>query len=1227
MPEVALREKVKEEGLARMFPSLGLTNPAAIGEETTPSFGLPRFSVKASYVNTERPSRRGPELTWKYARCDKSLAARRRAEGLHISTLYKRKADKVRPVDSSDTGGQVPGGRDDWKARAWARLEGIAKDNTDTQSECHGILIPRTTRTPVGTRLTEERASRLIIGDGVLPDEKRLLLQCLMNREAALAWTFAEMGRISEEVAPPQEIRTVPHKAWQAASFPIPRAIRDRIGTKLQERLDAGVYERCEGPYRNPWFAVKKKNGDFRLVNAAMNINAVTIRDATLPPSADEFSEHVAGMVVSSLIDWFSGYDQIPLHTNSRDLTGFNTVTHGLLRQTTLPQGATNSVAQFVRIGLRILEGLKATPYLDDITVDGPKTDYGQRMSEQLPGVRAFMLEHIMNLDKTLLAVECAGATVAGEKSQWCMPGLKVVGYVCDAAGRHPESAKVEKIINWPTPQTVTEVKGFLGICVYYRIWVEGFAVTAAPLYRLTKKNARWDWTEEHDAAVNALKLRLTAAPALASICYNDGSGRIIVVVDASPSGWGAVLMQEHQVANGKWKRRPVRYESGIWSETESRYDQLKRECRGLLKALKKFRFWLYGVHFYVETDANTLCAQLSRSVTDLPGALVTQWIAWIRLFDFEIKHISGNLNQAADALSRRRATPEDLDERKNEEDIDEWVDAQLSATRATRLSSTRDATITREENRTTDGGGSRILNEEYSDKYEEIAVFLKEGMKRNGRSKAEWKAFRAHALKFTVREDLLFRVEKGRRDQPPKRVIDEVARKTQLIRSVHDESGHRGREGTFQRLKDRYFWEGMYSDVRKHCDTCEECQKRQGLRQGEELTPTWTNHRWQKVGVDIVRMPKDQGRKYLVLARSDLSGWVEGRALTAASSKLVARFLYEDVICRHGIFQKLVVDGGPENKDLVEALASKYGIRRVVVSAYHPEANGMVERGHAPIVNALSKLSGGERNWVANLPTVLWADRTTVRRSTGLTPYEVEYADKPVLPIELEIPTWTIVNWNDVRTQSDLIAARARILERREEDIAEVAAHLRRIREGNKEDFDTRHRIRSERMEVGQLVLLRNVKTDIDMSAKHKLAMRWLGPYRILDAVEDKGTYLLAEIGQDGAQLQGTFAGNRLRPFRSRQADVNEAVNIEGGEGSVLVEDFATEDGDNTTETRQMTEEDEAASGAQNSYVKQRVLINVPSLPSDEGEYTVLQPRGRGRQRRWLDVRGETEE
>jgi Reverse transcriptase (RNA-dependent DNA polymerase) len=116
----------------------------------------------------------------------------------------------------------------------------------------------------------------------------------------------------------------------------------------------------------------------------------------------------------------------------------------GLLRQTILPQGATNSVAQFVCIATKILEELiphVCCPFVDDIGVKVPRTNYGGE--EAAPGIRRFILEHIINLDKVMVNLERAGCTISGEKSQFCMPGIKIVGYACDSEGRHPESAKV----------------------------------------------------------------------------------------------------------------------------------------------------------------------------------------------------------------------------------------------------------------------------------------------------------------------------------------------------------------------------------------------------------------------------------------------------------------------------------------------------------------------------------------------------------------------------------------------------------------------------------------------------------------------------------------------------------------------------------------------------------------------------------------------------------------
>ena len=93
-----------------------------------------------------------------------------------------------------------------------------------------------------------------------------------------------------------------------------------------------------------------------------------------------------------------------------------------------------------------------------------------------------------------------------------------------------------------------------------------------------------------------------------------------------------------------------------------------------------------------------------------------------------------------------------------------------------------------------------------------------------------------------------------------------------------------------------------MYEDVDKYVKSCEECQCRARIRYEEPLHPTWSITVWEKVGVDVVFMPEtSDGYKFIVFARDDLSGWVEGRALKENTARNVAKFLYEDVICRHG--------------------------------------------------------------------------------------------------------------------------------------------------------------------------------------------------------------------------------------------------------------------------------------------------------------------------------------
>ena len=286
-------------------------------------------------------------------------------------------------------------------------------------------------------------------------------------------------------------------------------------------------------------------------------------------------------------------------------------------------------------------------------------------------------------------------------------------------------------------------------------------------------------------------------------------------------------------------------------------------------------------------------------------------------------------------------------------------------------------------------------------------------GMRRpKGMGDAEFRRLKRFAVKFILREGVLYR--RGKAGMPPRRVLVSGEEKEEVLRRLHDESGHRGRDGTYQKAKLHYWWDGLYGDVDRYVRSCTECQKRRPHCFDELLHPTFSAAIFAKVGLDVVHMPvATDGSRYMVGMRDDLSGWAEYKALRKADSRAIAQFIYEVWMARFRCPPPIVNDEGPENQALTKELLARYAVRNVQVTTYHPQSNGLVERGHQNIVDALSKLtapSGKPGTWPQHLAAVSWADRITVRKSTGMTPFRVVFGQECVLPVELSTESWRIV-------------------------------------------------------------------------------------------------------------------------------------------------------------------------------------------------------------------------
>ncbi len=610
----------------------------------------------------------------------------------------------------------------------------------------------------------------------------------------------------------------------------------------------------------------------------------------------------------------------------------------------------------------------------------------------------------------------------------------------------------------------------------------------------------------------------------VAVIGYEEGAGEIILMVDASPIGWGAVLLQ---VQNGR--RVPVRFDSGTWDKAESKYDQLKRETRAVLIALRKLGRYVFGVPFTLETDARVLVDQLNGAASDLPGSFVQRWVAVIRQLDFTVRHIKGTKNVVADALSRKPPHHNDWLERERLGDMEQYIDNRLD-------SITLNQTLIEESDQNDKPQTSRpqedkVLEGTWSDEYQKLARFLVTGVYPPTITRNERRALIRGRMHFMVRQGALWR--RPERDNPHRRVVDDQEEQRRLIQNLHTELGHRGLEVTFKRISTGYWWKGMYKDVREALRSCLDCQARDPKRPIEPHRFTAPQPAiFTKWHIDIQHMPNCKGFKYLLEARCDLTGFVVAKPLWKNDADNTKKFLWNQIICEYGMPMKVVVDGGPENREQLKQYCEEIGIKRVVISAYNPAANGAVEVGHASIANMLSKLTGGTgTNWLKHLPIVIFADRTSIHSPHGRTPFELVYGHEALLPIETEIPTWRVLEWDEVETKEDLVLLRTRMLLRKETLVEKAAKAMAKARKAAAEHANLRdqNRMRPSRLIEQDMVLTYDVPRSKDMSTSTKLTYRWNGPFRVLKVLS-KNNYQLCDL--TGTPLAGTYAANRVKKF-----------------------------------------------------------------------------------------------